>query len=348
MSRSAVTVLVWSVLAVAVGACGPDDRDLSVAAKTYFSRSTTPIQAYRLLAASSRPHTTVPRFTEARRGLWELDGVTVLGEERRGETTYGKVMRWVRHPSENCREALTSTWIREQGRWRVLQFPELSEQVRMAYAAGDHDTVLSLVDDWLALNPLSVTAHLWRLDARSRSAHASALDPRATSELVAALLAINPRDDYALCLAISHTATLDAARAHFDALPTDSCLRDEAAFRLVERLSDAQAKLAFLDESKEHAPALTAARIDALHAAGRGAEALSLLRREGDAIRKDWTRIQPLYGPDWAVRLGVVAAMNGDPVEARSWRELAVSLLPRGVDTSRLDHAIEDAARRGG
>ena len=108
--------------------CGINDKDLQVAAKAFYSPKTSTSQLYKLLSTPSRQQITESEFEDANRSGDPVEfQVTILGEETQGNNTYGKVMltSTAGVPGAPCKVRETRTWVKDDGRWRVLYFPKL-------------------------------------------------------------------------------------------------------------------------------------------------------------------------------------------------------------------------------
>lgn len=324
--------------------CGINDKDLQVAATAYYAPKASPSQIYKLLSTPSKQQLTEAEVVEAFKHPSPVEyQVTVLGEETQGNTTYGKVMLTSTVPGGGCKMRLTRTWIKDDGRWRALNFPKLREKAGKQYDSGDYAASLQTTEEWLKLDPFSVEGLDRYIFAQQRSGSLAARDTRSQSDVIRSMLAINQADDTVLFNAATHSDAVGVAKGFFNKIPLDSCVRENAAFNVLHKLSTPKDKLAFLDETKLASPSLSAARIEILDELGRGQDAIRLLKDQGGAIGEHFKKHgDPAWSAGWAVRMGIVAVHNGDDTEARKWLEIAAALDPQDKSLARLDRRLND------
>ena len=323
--------------------CGVNDKDLATATNAYYSGTISPGQAYELLSKASQDQLSEREFADSRAKYSAPERVAVLSEGSEASNTYAKVVLISFDKQLNCRRRETRTWLQENGRWRVLQFPTLSERAAAQYNAGDYTSALRTTEEWLKLDPFSIDALSMYLISQGRSGSMSSRETRSSSDAIRAMLATNPADDTALFNAATYSDAIGVAKGFFNKIPLDSCVRQDAAFNVLSKLSTAKDKLDFLDEIKLSSPSLSAARIEVLNDLGRGPEALAALKESGESISGHLRGAgDPAWSAGWAVRLGLVAVANSDEVEARRWLETAASLDPQNASLTRLDRRLND------
>lgn len=330
-----------AILIVICASCGINDKDLLVAANAYWSERSK--RTYKLLAEPSKEQWARSDFLRTPLATEQLEKVMVVGEKTEGSRKYANVSRVYLDRERDCRSRYTGTWIQENGRWRNLVFPETQDKASSQFKSGDYTGALETTEEWLKLDPFSISALKMYIFAQDRSGSQLTRTSRSSSDILRSMIAINPEDSTALFTAASYSEALGVARGFFNKIPIDDCDRDGAAFNILNKITSPGERIRFLDQVDSDSPSLHMQRVKALNDADRGREAIAFLKEKGEMIA---THLQdkkdPGWSANWASAMGVVAVQNGDDAEARRWLELAASQDPQNAGLARLDRRLND------
>ncbi len=336
----------------------PDEGDLLKVATCYFHAdkdwTTTGAKRWPFLSTQSKAQITEieynKMFTEPPKCV--TSSVAVLNPELSKTTTKGIVVPVsVAKRCAKCSEVETDSWIREESGWRRLWLPNNQELIDQKISMGDYAAAKKLAEEWLAIDPYSITAHNQFVFATGRGARSSSTK-RTKDEMIRSMSAINPKDSTVLFRAVTDARNVDVAQTFLDEMAMDDCARDSAIANVANKFSEGkkglEMRLDFLDRHESTEPRIVMTRAVTLGQLNRFSELKTLMSEHEAAIAKMLAESDPTYSVRWACNLAAVLSNAKDYDAAHRWVTLGLKQDPTDRDLTRLLKYIKTESAKSG
>jgi hypothetical protein len=310
-------------------------------------------KTYHLLSEKSRAQVGEEAWVKDSEFLAPDNAVKVLRKEEVRGTTYALVsIIGMVHGNgmdsagnivtKEWKDIRTHSWILENGKWRLLSFPKTSEEVNRAFNNGDYAAAKAKAEEWLTLDPFSISAYGNLIFAIARGGRTLPKEgARSVHDIVRAVLAVNPEDTRANFIAVSYTEDRAIAKSLLARLK-ETTYNTTAAINVAQKYGDPRARLAFLKEQDRDAgldfmKAITFAELK------RWGEFREIaLNKSFIESMKNFLDVQDTsQAAGTSAELGLCFIGADDRANARLWFEYGVSKDPNNPKIRRLGRALE-------
>jgi len=335
---------------------GVDETNIEKVAEYYYApgkKMPNGKETYHLLSEKTRAQIGEEQWVKMSASFPPINAVKVLRKEEVRGNTYALVAYTVMTRGEGMdstgkkvpnelKNIRTNSWVLENGKWRRLNFPKTKEEVERAFKNGDYAAAKAKAEEWLTLDPFSVDAYGTLIFAIARGGRTFPKEgARSMSDIVRAVLAVNPEDTGANFTALSYTEDRAIAKSFLARLKGTTSY-DAAAYNFAGKYNNPKERLAFL-EDQEPAPNLNMRKAITFAELRRWEEFRKLA--EENTFIEDTKKLldskDTSFSAARAAELGIGFVGAKDRGNARLWLDYGVTKDPNDPQVRQLGRALE-------
>ena len=329
-----------------------DEGNLELVVAQYYrpgdKKNLDPAVMYKFFSAKSREQVTEDEWAKTIKGFSDgnaYTAITILANREEKGHKYAVVSVAVDargKEGDTEKRIYSNTWMLESGKWRRLAFPKIEEETSAVFFGGDFAAAKKKAEEWLSLDPFSVTA-LAMLGESIKGSPPQIFkgSDRSVDDILRVMLAINPKDTTVLFYAATWAKDISVAKTFLRKMEGLAGY-DGAAANVAYHIGDPQKRIRFLSELPEDGKGIRTAKLLSLYDLRLWDDFRKAYGNEGtfEFLTAFFDDDTTAVAANRAGELGAACFFSGNTGEAQRWLEYGISKDPNDYEVQKLARLV--------